>query len=71
MAIPLAQPRFDPRYVRPFLLSEPEVDARISAPGRTLLREYAKIPDKEIAAHVADIVGTHPNQLPFEDITTS
>ena len=56
MAAPLAQLSFDQRYVRSFLLSESEVDARISAPGRTLLREYAKIPDKEIAAHVASIV---------------
>ena len=50
------QVAFDARYVGSLLLDKSNIAARDYATGLDLLRNYSKIPEEEIRAHVADIL---------------
>ena len=50
------QVAFDSRYVEELLLDESNIASRDYAVGLELLRSYSKIPEGEIASHVAQIV---------------
>lgn len=47
---------FDARYVESLFLDKSNTTARDYATGLDLLRRYSKIPEEEIASHVAEIV---------------
>ena len=49
---------FDSRYVQSLLLDESNIQSLDYASGRELLRFYSKIPEQELATHVADIVSS-------------
>ncbi|MDI1493410.1 MAG: hypothetical protein OHK93_005199 [Ramalina farinacea] len=57
------QIQFDPRYVASLLLDEANIVSANFAAGRELLRQYSKIPENELASHVADIHHLYPSIL--------
>ena len=58
MAANSKQVDFDSRYVESLLLDESNIQSQDYAAGRELLRVYSKIPEQELASHVAEIVSS-------------